>query len=256
MRAYFLFLFLMASLGLGLIAVRRQSMQLGDGQAGRAYTEDVDGRLVENTGTRPAERTHVPIHEMDDGSDEEWLSRFVLSERSGAYLGSEDLKGQPYVAGFFFSTCPSICVQQNSKVKELQERFRGQPIRFVSISCDPEVDSPEVLQEYASRFAADKEQWLFFTGDMNYIRRVGSEFFGLGVIRRGHPEKFALMDANGKPFGLYTWSDAGQWSALVSDIDKLLAAGGSVEEGEAGMQETSSPADPQQKSTTAEEGAK
>ncbi|RMF43355.1 MAG: SCO family protein, partial [Planctomycetota bacterium] len=164
-----------------------------------------DGRLVPASATPAPERIEVPQRPLNDGASEPWLTRFVLTERSGRKMGSEELRGQPYVAGFFFTTCPSICVRQNGRIKELQEEFRGQPVRFVSISCDPEIDTPEVLTQYAERFDADPEQWLFFTGDMKYIRRVGSEFFWLPVERRGHPERFALVDAEGKVFGLYQW---------------------------------------------------
>lgn len=234
---------LLLVVGLSLIwYTSTQGPQLQDGQAGVAYTELEDGTLVANDGQRPNGRTEIPQRApKDDGSDEEWLSKFVLTERSGEEIGSEDLKGQPYVAGFFFSTCPSICVQQNSKVAELQKEFQGQGVRFLSISCDPEVDNPEVLTEYAKRFNADADQWLFFTGNMKYIKRVGSEYFSLGVMRRGHPEKFALMDANGKMFGLYTWSDPGQWATLQEDIRRLLEAGGVIEKkSEAPAQEADS----------------
>jgi protein SCO1/2 len=97
------------------------------------------------------------------------------------------------------------------------------------------VDNPEVLSEYAKKFDADDEQWLFFTGKMDYIRRVGAEIFSLGVVRRGHPEKFALVDASGKIYGLYTWSDEAQWSALVQDIEKMLASGGTLEAEESAL---------------------
>lgn len=230
MKIYGLILVLLALIGGGLVVWTSGRGRLPEGQAGRAYTENEQGQLVLNSGSRSTERTVIPPRVIEDGADEDWLTKFVLTERSGRRLGSEDLKGQPYVAGFFFSTCPSICVRQNGKVQELQEKFKGQPIRFLSISCDPEVDRPEVLAEYAKRFDADAEQWLFFTGKMNYIRRVGSEIFSLGVMRQGHPEKFALMDANGKMFGLYTWSDEGQWQALTEDIAKLIEAGGAIAE--------------------------
>lgn len=81
--------------------------------------------------------------------EQEWLSSFELIERSGKTVHSDDLKGQPYVVGFFFTLCPSICINQNAKVQELQEKYRGQPLRLLSISCDPEVDRPKVLAEYA-----------------------------------------------------------------------------------------------------------
>lgn len=227
MRVFWVVLACVGLVGIGLMIVsRNRGGQLVDGQAGKAYIETEDGTLIENDGTRGAQRTVIPKKPEGMGADEEWLTKFELTERSGDRIGSEDLKGQPYVAGFFFSTCPSICVRQNSKVQQLQEQFKGQSIRFLSISCDPEVDSPEVLNDYAKRFDADDEQWLFMTGNMTYIRRVGSEIFSLGVVRRGHPEKFALMDAAGEMVGLYTWSDDGQWSALQTDIQKLLDAGG------------------------------
>ncbi|MFN3193658.1 MAG: SCO family protein [Aureliella sp.] len=196
--------------------------------AGRAYVETEDGTLELSDGTRPAQRTKPGA--LDDGSQEEWLKKWLLTERSGEPMGSEELKGQPYVAGFFFSTCPSICVQQNAKMKKLQDEFRGEPVRLVAISCDPEVDQPDVLQRYAERFDADKEQWLFFTGNMKYIRRVGSEYFSLPVERKWHPEKFVLVDKDGKPYGLYTWSEENQWGALIKDMKKMIAAGGSLEE--------------------------
>ncbi|MEZ6075613.1 MAG: SCO family protein [Pirellulaceae bacterium] len=72
------------------------------------------------------------------------------------------------------SSLPSalrICLNQNAKVQELQEKYRGQPLRLLSISCDPEVDRPKVLAEYAKRFDADPKQWLFLTGEMDYIAR-------------------------------------------------------------------------------------
>ncbi len=226
MKLFSALLAILLLVGIGLMLATRQGQSLSSGQAGRAFVENDQGELIESDGTRGTSRTVIPDRAVSDGSDEEWLTKFVLTERSGEKVGSQDLAGQPYVAGFFFSTCPSICVRQNSKVQELQKQFQGQGVRFLSISCDPEMDTPEVLTEYAKRFEADPEQWLFMTGKMNYIRRVGSEYFSLGVVRRGHPEKFALMDAAGKMFGLYTWSDDGQWTALQQDIQRLLDAGG------------------------------
>lgn len=224
-------------------------------QAGVAYIENPDGSVRRSAETRPEERTlpsaglpntddsqadpHTPAADhgkpqltsksssagkhVPKGSEKPWLTEFELTERSGKLISSESFKGQPYVVGFFYATCPSICVRQNEKFKILQDKFRGQPIRLVEITCDPEVDKPEVLAEYANRFDADKDQWLFFTGDMDYILRVGSEMYQIGVTRRGHPEKFALVNADGKIYGFYTWTDAGQWQALQRDMAKLIA---------------------------------
>lgn len=220
--------------GAAYVAWRLDKKPTPDGQAGIAYIETEDGKLVKADVVRPPERTRPPKDDKGkaDAKGEEWLTKFTLTERSGKQMGSEELKGQPYVASFFFTSCPSICPMQNEKIRQLQEKFKGQPVRFVSISCDPEVDRPEVLSAYADadRFKADENQWLFFTGDLAYIRRVGAEYFRIPIDRYFHPEKFALIDAEGNNFGYYSWREANQWQALQVDIEKLIAAGGTIKE--------------------------
>lgn len=154
--------------------------------------------------------------------DEAWLSRFELIERSGKAIKSEDLLGQPYVVSFFFSTCPSICVQQNQKLRELQDQFAGQGVRFVAISVDPETDTPETLREYAARFGADQEQWLFMTGDLTYIRRIGAEIFRQPVDKQFHTERFVLVDPQGEIEGFYNWPEKAQLEKMKQKIREYL----------------------------------
>ncbi len=155
---------------------------------------------------------------------EGWMSEFELTERSGKSVTSDELLGQPYVVSFFFSTCPSICIQQNQKVQELQTMFEDQGVRFVSISVDPATDTPEALREYAARFKADENQWLFMTGDLTYIRRVGAEVFRLAVDEKFHTEKFVLVGSDGAIIGYYSWPEKLQYEKLQTDIRKLLDA--------------------------------
>jgi protein SCO1/2 len=154
---------------------------------------------------------------------EGWLRDFQLTERSGREVTSGSLLGQPYVVSFFFSTCPSVCVMQNQKVQQLQTAFAGQPIRFVAISVDPTVDTPEKLREYADRYKADPEQWLFLTGDLLHIRRVGGEMYRVAVDEKFHTEKFILVDADGKVKDYYTWTEPRQFEKLKADIESMLS---------------------------------
>ena len=209
------------------------------GRAGYAVVEGEDvvaaeGIRVDSQADSSSRKRAKPKRE----GDEEWLTHFELTERSGEQVRSEDLRGQPYVVGFFFTLCPSICVNQNGKVQELQEKYRGKPVRFLSISCDPEMDRPKVLAEYAERFNADKDQWLFLTGDMDYITRVAGEMYMLAASRRFHAEKFVLVDGNGENYGFYSWADPVQFKALQKDIDKLIAAGGSLDDSQNKEQST------------------
>ncbi len=208
---------LLAGVGLGVVirAARTPQPAGGPGPGEIVYTNDGepsgDPSEVEN-----AEPTKPP-------DDEAWLSRFELTERSGKLVKSEDLAGQPYVVSFFFSTCPSICVKQNQIIKELQEEFEGQGVRFVAISVDPETDTPEILREYAARFGADKDQWLFMTGDLTYIRRIGGEIFKQPVNKQFHTERFVLVDPTGQIEGFYNWPEKRQLAAMKDKIREMMA---------------------------------
>ena len=194
------------------------------GIAGRAYVEDEQGRRIPVDASHQRGISGPPARPA--GSEEDWLKQFELTERSGKLVNSQELRGQPYVVSFFFTTCPTICKQQNAMVKMLQQKFKGRPLRLISITCDPQVDNPEVLSIYADELGADSEQWLFLTGDLDYLRRVGAEMFFLPVDRRFHADKLLLVDADGRIYGSYAWPEEDAWQALLRDIDSMLAAGG------------------------------
>jgi protein SCO1 len=165
------------------------------------------------------------IAEMVQGAKKEegWLKEFEFTERSGKLVKSEDLRGEPYIACFFFSTCPGTCTRQSNRMQLLQNKFKGKPIKFVSISVDPEIDTPEVLAEYAEKFQADPTRWLFFTGDMDYIIKVGTEKFFLGEVKkRGHPDRFCLVNAQGDLVGKYEWQEKEEFDLLIQHANELL----------------------------------
>jgi protein SCO1/2 len=201
-------------LGLAIRILRPAPSSGGPGPDDIVFTNDgasANAEAIENSDpSRPPE-------------DEEWLSRFELIERSGKVVKSEDLLGQPYVVSFFFSTCPSICIQQNQKLKELQDQFQGEGVRFVAISVDPETDTPERLREYAARFGADENQWLFMTGDLTYIRRIGAEIYRQPVDKKFHSERFVLVDSKGEIEGFYSWPEKLQFEKLQQVIRSMLS---------------------------------
>ena len=204
-------------LGLVVRSMRSPS-PVGPGSGEEVYGNA--NALVDNKTLQPEDIENATPTKPPE--DEQWLSRFELIERSGDDVSSEQLKGAPYVVSFFFSTCPSICVQQNQKLAELQKEFEGQGVRFVAISVDPETDTPEVLREYAARFGADEDQWLFLTGDLNYIRRVGAEIFRQPVNKQFHTERFVLVDPEGKVEGFYNWPEAKQFAKLKEKINEFI----------------------------------
>jgi len=173
-------------------------------------------------------------------SSQPWLKDFTLTERSGKQVGTKDLAGKVYVTSFFFSSCPGSCIRQNEKVKEIQSQFGKQGVQFVSITCDPDIDSPVRLREYAAKLQADPKEWWFLTGDLTYIRRIAAEIFQIAMDKQTHSEKLFVTDKWGNIRGFYAWNDLAEVTALKASHTKLLA-------------ETSPPADLEKPASTATE---
>ena len=131
------------------------------------------------------------------------LTEFTLTERSGKEFHSRSLDGEVWVASVFFSACPSVCLELNKALAELQQEVRFSDVKFVSISCDPRNDTPGVLTAYAQRFAADKRRWLFCTGDLPYIERVARDMLQIAVQGVTHSERAVIFDRSGKFRGAF-----------------------------------------------------
>ena len=126
------------------------------------------------------------------------LEKFELTQSTGDKFKSDSLDGQVWVANFFYSTCPSICVQENLKVQELERQFADRGVKFVSITCDAPNDTPSRLRDYSERFNAKPDRWVFLTGDQKYIERIGSDIFKVPMSRRYHSERLFVVDRKGE----------------------------------------------------------
>ena len=108
---------------------------------------------------------------------------FSLVERSGRRITRADLLGKVWIANFIYTQCTETCPLQSAQLARLQAEFPGEEaLRLVSITVDPERDTPAVLSRYAERYAADRVRWLFLTGDKRAIYRLAKEGFRLGVV--------------------------------------------------------------------------
>ncbi|MDP6445220.1 MAG: SCO family protein [Pirellulaceae bacterium] len=191
------------------------SMVIGLLTIGAAWRFSNSARVkVENV---PQNHLAVP-----DDSSQALLKEFTLTERSGREFSSDELSGKVWVASFFWASCPGSCRKQNETIKSLHSEMRGgDELVFVSITCDPQADSPNRLAEYAKLFDAHPRQWLFLTGDLLYTRRVGAEFFQLFVGEKQHMDYFAVVDKWGKVRGRYEWSNSQQLNKLRAQIREL-----------------------------------
>jgi cytochrome oxidase Cu insertion factor (SCO1/SenC/PrrC family) len=111
------------------------------------------------------------------------LPDFALVERSGRPMRRSDLEGKIWVASFIFTNCADECPLITAEMARLQADVTAvEDIRLVSITVDPARDTPAVLSQYAERFTADPERWLFLTGDKEAIYRLVREGFHLGIV--------------------------------------------------------------------------
>ena len=151
------------------------------------------------------------------------LEKFELTQSTGDKFASASLDGQVWVANFFYSTCPSICVQENLKVQELGREFGDRGVKFVSITCDAPTDTPSRLADYSQRFNARSDRWAFLTGDQKYIERVGSDIFKVPMSQRYHSERLFVVDRQGKLRGAFEFKNPEEMQKLRQTLNELLA---------------------------------
>lgn len=129
---------------------------------------------------RSADRTEGALEKLEVYGR---VPDFSLIERSGRRITLADLLGKVWVANFIYTQCTETCPLQSARVAKLQVEFEGEEdLRLVSITVDPERDTPAVLSRYAERYAADPIRWLFLTGDKRAIYHLAKEGFRLGVV--------------------------------------------------------------------------
>jgi len=103
----------------------------------------------------------------------------TLTDAGGARVRLSTLlgRGGPVMLQFIFTTCPTVCPVMSATFAAVQNRLGpgAEEVRLVSISIDPEHDTPERLREYARRFKAGP-RWLLLTGELNDIVSVRKAF--------------------------------------------------------------------------------
>ena len=104
---------------------------------------------------------------------------FILTNQDGESMNNEQFRGKLTLYNFTYTRCqPPECRQFDAMMKEVQDHIDevetyGLPVEFVTISFDPEHDTPEVLKAYAESIGADTSTWHFLTSDdPQQIRRV------------------------------------------------------------------------------------
>ncbi len=185
-------------------------------------------------------RPSAPRAGQDLGSSGFPLGSFRLTERSGRVITNAELGDRVWVASFIFTHCPLSCPRITSVMKGLQEKLSGTFVQLVSLSVDPERDTPEVLSAYADKFSADPERWWFLTGSKPEIESLIVQGFKLGLANTSeadqkagaeafsHSDRLALVDRGNKVLGYFDSTDRDALTKLVERASQLAPGSASV----------------------------
>ncbi len=112
------------------------------------------------------------------------VPHFNLLNQNSQSISNIDLLGSNYIVNFFFTSCPTICPTTTLNLLELQNKIKGYGIKdfkIISISVDPNNDTPQKMKDYASAMNVDLSNWEFLTGSENEIYDIVKSGFSLAV---------------------------------------------------------------------------
>ena len=162
---------------------------------------------------------------------------FSLVDQSGQPFGTAEIGGRPVIVDFVYTTCTDTCPLLSQTMAQIQEQLRaegllGSQAVLISMSVDPERDTPPVLERYGERFGADPGGWKLLTGDAETAWRA-IEGFKVGrpfpvpldsrnpVVNLAHSNRFMLMDGSGQVRATYLYETL-VVGDVVHDLKRLI----------------------------------
>ena len=160
------------------------------------------------------------------------LPDFKLLDQYGQPVSLASLKGRPVLFDFFYTTCPGPCLVLTARMRAIAEKLGnslGSKASFVSVTVDPERDTPPQLLAYAREQRAERKGWVFLTGTSAQIDALMARF---KLIRRhesdgavDHVLEFFLVGPDGHLRFQYLASEV-HAERIAADIGRAAASGG------------------------------
>jgi protein SCO1 len=169
------------------------------------------------------------------------LPQFSLIDQRGRPFGRDDLRGKTWVADFVFTSCADACPRLTRQMRSLQDRLdpHGR-IGLLSISVDPERDTPGRLRQYGETYGAREDLWRFLTGSPTDVERTVVKGFKIAMAKVPaapadrqsedelraeaidilHGDRLVLVDTDARIRGYYVADDAGI-AAVLRDARAL-----------------------------------
>jgi protein SCO1/2 len=160
------------------------------------------------------------------------VADFSLTNQLGQRITLEALRGKVWLADIIFTRCPGPCARMTRQLAEVQAALPARSAaRLVSLTTDPEYDSPAVLGRYATHAQADPARWLFLTGDKLGIAGLAIDSLKLTTVAKPpeartsaddlfiHSTIFVLVDQQARLRGIFeTGGETVDWPAVRAQI--------------------------------------
>ncbi len=178
---------------------------------------------------------HPPV-EPELLPDAGQLPEFSLLTETGAPFLRRHLAGKAWIMDFIFTRCTLVCPRLTAEMRKIQQQVASLPdVGLLSISIDPEYDTPQRLLAYAALHKANTSQWRFLTGAKETIRalQVKTQRHLDPDEITAHSKQFYLLDGEGYIRGIYSMTVPGKREEVLEDLRKLLRNPARPEPGEA-----------------------
>lgn len=153
------------------------------------------------------------------------VGAFELIRHNGRPFSHGDLQGRVWAANFIFTSCSGVCPLTTKNLNGVQSEFEESgDVQFVSVSVDPETDTPEMLREYAQKNNVLRPNWHFLTGERKKIETLMKHDFKLGFAEdmMFHSERVVLVDRRMRIRGYYEGTSREGMGQLRKDLTLLL----------------------------------
>jgi protein SCO1/2 len=169
------------------------------------------------------------IGDQTSADHRDCLPDLTLTDQNGRAISLASLKGKAVLFDFIYTTCPGPCLVLTTRMKAIADELGpalGSSAWFVSVTVDPEHDSPAALRAYAKEQGADRAGWLFLAGTPADVDRVMAQF----ELKRSrsadgtvdHVLEFFLVGADGRPLLQYLASDVNP-AKVAGDVREVIA---------------------------------
>jgi|TARA_B100001094_G_scaffold256432_1_gene255617 protein SCO1/2 len=177
----------------------------------------------------PADLRSTLVHPSLIGKTSHEIPDFSFINQNGETITQEDVYNKIYVANFFFTSCPSICIDLTKNLKLVQDAFDASDVIILSHSVDPKIDSIERLKKYEEINNINGKNWFFLRGNMSEIIKMAQlGYFAIASVDNHiensliHTENIVLVDTESRIRGVYNGTSQLEMSYLINDINRLL----------------------------------